>query len=106
MKLTKTNSGNFAKEITITRGGKWRFCGNFGTLEAAQVVEQIHAAKGRQTSLTEEVTSQNQAKKHGVPEGRVFWRLEAYVTRTKQVMTHASAAECIVAGKTPGRCND
>lgn len=119
MKLTQTNSGNWAKEVTVTAGGKWSFVGNFGTLAAAESAAETQRAQGRKTEVTEEETSKNQEKKHrgfatnyregvyvGPVEGKIFWRVEAYICRTRQVMQHASRAECILAGKDPGKMND
>ena len=106
MQLVKTHTGNHAKQVTITAGGKWRFCGNFATKEQADAAAAVHANKGRKISVTEEVTSKNQAKKHNVEIGRIFFRVEAYIEKKKQVMVHATAAECAAAGRSPGPMND
>ena len=105
MQLTKTGTGNYAKQVTLSRPAKRRFCGNFGTLEKAQEAAAMHRAKGRKVYLMECVTSKSQSRKYGVPEGTVFWRVDACISRNKQVMVHASASECVAAGKVPGVCN-
>lgn len=118
-RLTKTNGGNWAKEITITAGGKWRFVGNFGSLAAAKAAAEIQRAKGRKVEVVECATSKTQEKKQrklthnwrdslyvGPTEGHVFWRVEAYVSKTRQVMTHATAEDCAAVGASPGPCND
>lgn len=95
MKLIQTNSGNWAKEITITGGGKWRFCNHFATLEQVQAAAAAHAAKGRKTEITEKMNA----------DGSAYYALRAYVCSRRLVRTHASAEECLAAGKTPGACN-
>jgi hypothetical protein len=136
MQLSQTKSGNYAKQITISAGGKWRFCGNYGTLAQAQAAAAVHAAKGRQTWITQEQTSNRGAAKlreravakavaqavaeglrgdqikarlasvQSAPVGSTYFRVEAYIERQRAVMTHATAAECMAAGKTPGPMND
>lgn len=91
-RLTKTNSGNWAKETTITNGGKWRKC----TLknvprEDAERIAAEHAAKGRKTEIRP---------------GKEGWQVWAYIGQTKQVMQHASREECEAAGVKPGAMND
>lgn len=118
MRLQKTRSGNWAKSATITGGGKWRFCGNFGTLKAAQAAAGVHERAGRRVQVTEETTSKSQYSKQrklaknyqgGVYVGPVvggkFFRLEAYITRGREVMRHATAAECAAAGVWAGPMN-
>lgn len=134
--LTKTNSGNYAKEITKTAGGKWCFVGNFATLEQAEAAAQTQRDQGRKVEVTEEETSKSGSKKcheravakaineavdrglrgdelravaaaiKPLPVGHGFYRVEAYICRRKQVMVHATREECLAAGKVPGRCND
>jgi hypothetical protein len=134
--LTKTNNGNWAKEVTIANGVKWRFCGNFSTLEQAESAAQLHADKGRVVRVVEMETSKSGSKKcheravakaieeaaarglrgeelkavaaavAPLPVGNVYFRVEAYISQTKQVMQHASREECLAVGKTPGHCND
>ena len=117
-RLTRTKSGNWATEITITRGWKWRFVGNFGTLEDAKAAAEIQRGKGRKVLVKESVTSKSQEKKHrgrpnhyvnseyvGPKIGKVFWRVEAYIAKRQVVLTHATAAECVASGKQPGPCN-
>lgn len=133
--LTQTNSGNWAKEIAVTTGGKWRFVGNFSSLEAAEGAASVQESKGRKARVIEAQTSKSGAKKlhertvakaveqatsegkRGeelravaasvlpLPIGAIYWRVEAYITHHKQALTHASAAECEAAGKVPGKCN-
>lgn len=133
--LTKTNSGNWAKETVITAGGKWRFCGNFSTREKAEEATVVHTSKGRQVKIVEMATSESGVKKcheravakaieeavgrglvgdelkavadavKPLPLGTVYFRVEAYIEKRKWVMIHASEAECDAAGKTPGKCN-
>ena len=118
MKLSQTNSGNWAKEVEITSGGRWHFCNNFATHEQAEKAAKIHEAKNRKVQITEESTSKNQEKKQrkdarnwegqtytGPVEGRVYFRLEAYFGDSRRVMTHATAAECEAAGVKPGPMN-
>lgn len=133
--LTQTKSGNWAKEVTITGGGKWRFVGNFSSLEAAEAATQVQKAKGRKARVIESRTSKSGSKKahdravakavdqaavegnrgeelrqiaaslKPLPAGTTFWRVEAYIAHHKQRLVHASAAECLEAGKVPGKCN-
>ena len=109
MRLFKTKSGNVAKEIRISAGGKWRFCGNFAKNQTgrakARAMRDVHAAKGRPVRLEAGYTSRNQAKKYGVPEDRVYLRLDAYIEKFRVVGVHATLQECEAAGRTPGPCN-
>lgn len=135
MQLSRTNSGNWAKQVTITGGSKWRFVGNFATREQAEAAAAIQETKGRNASVTEKATSNSGAKKQyeraiatalneavarglrgdelravaaaikPLTIGQAYFRVEAYIAHSRQVMTHASAAECIAAGKKPGPCN-
>lgn len=134
-KLTKTNTGNWAKQTTITKGGKWSFVGNFGSLEAANEAAEIQRQKGRKVKVTEGELSNSQVKKlheravdkavidaaeRGLrgddlkavasaikpfPAGQAFWRVDSYVTNQRQVMCHASREECEAAGVVPGTMN-
>ena len=136
MKLTQTNSGNWAKEVTITAGGKWCFVGNFATAEQAEAAAQTQRDQGRKVSVTEEETSKSGSKKcheravakaineavarglrgdelraisaaiKPLPVGHGFFRVEAYICRTKHVMQHASREEVLAGGKEPGKMND
>lgn len=135
MQLTKTNGGNWAKEVRITAGGKWRFCGNFATLEQAEAHAATHRRLGREVTVTEEETSKsgsqkchdlavakaiNEAAARGLrgdelravaaaikplPIGASYFRVEAYIAKSKTVMQHATSADCREAGKVPGKCN-
>lgn len=96
--LTQTKSGNWAKEIQITAGGKWRKCTLHNVpLEVAQAYEQTHKAKGRKTEIR---------KAKPLSDGQDGYQLFAYIAKKKTVMTHATAAECVAAGVKPGKMNE
>lgn len=98
MKLTKTNSGNWAKEVTITGGGKWRKCTmNNVPAEVAETYAEVQRSKGRKT----EIRPANPCK-----DGQPGFQVWAYFGKNKVVMQHASAEECIAAGVEPGPCNN
>lgn len=95
MRLTKTNSGNWAKETTITAGGKWRKCTLHNVPKAiAEHFLSVQVGKGRKAEIREG----GKVCEDGSP-GFQVW---AYITKRKNVMVHASDEECRNAGVLPG----
>jgi len=91
MRLSKTNAGNWARHSTITGGGKWRFVANCASAEQAESVASAQRDKGRKIKIEQR--------------GPEKWRVEAYIARHREVMIHATVAQCAAAGVRPGPCN-
>ncbi len=104
-RLHKSNGGNWGAEKLITKGGKWRFCINCGTLEAAETAAEIHREKGRKVKIVEKETGKTNAKKKGIPLGQKYWQVFAYIARRQIVISMLTNAECIEAGVEPGPAN-
>ncbi len=104
-RLHKSNGGNWGAEQLITKGGKWRFCINCGTHEAAVIEAAKHEAKGRKTKIIEKETGKTNAKKKGIPLGQKYWQVFAYIGRRQIVISMLTNAECIEAGVEPGSEN-
>lgn len=97
MKLKKTKSGNWAKETTLSAGGKWRKCTDRNVpLEVAEKFAAVQIAKGRKTEIR---------AARPCADDQPGFQVWAYISRGRQVMQHASSAECLAAGVSPGRCN-
>jgi hypothetical protein len=75
----RTRSGKLAREVTITAGGKWRFCRNCATLTAAETEAATHRAKGRKTRIT--------------PRAKGGYQVHAYIARHRQIMQHVNAED-------------
>lgn len=105
-RLHKSNSGNWGLETTISAGGKYRHCNNFGTLEAAEAAANVHRAKGRKVKILEKITSKSGAKKHNVPAGKIYYQVFAYIGKSRQVCVMMTRQECLDAGVEPGSANN
>lgn len=101
MKLTKTNSGNYAKEVKI--GSDFESFASFATRQEAEL--RLTMYRAGECEIREFQASERIAKRlAGVSIGQIIYAVGAK-KKQKTVMTHASAEECIAAGKTPGPCN-
>jgi hypothetical protein len=98
MQLTQTNGGNWAKRATV--GSRWTSHGVYMTREAAD-----HAAARRNGACVREIEAgEKLVVRLGVKLGETCYMV-ATPAGGRQVMQHASAAECLAHGKTPGKCN-
>jgi len=105
-RIHKSSGANWGLETTISAGGKWKHVANCKTLEQAKAVAAIHSGKGRKYKIEAATTSKSGSKKHHVPLGTAFFRVNAYVSKSKQVNIMMTRQECLDAGVEPGSANN
>ena len=99
MQLTKTNGGNWAKQVGIGSG--------VTSLAIFTTLAEAEAALAKYQPGVSIETCQAGAKlveRLGIPLGATCYMV-GRAKKKRQVMQHASAAECAAAGRTPGPCN-
>ena len=100
MILEKTRNGSYAKQIAI--GSDFTSFDTFASREEAE--QRITIYRQGECEIREFTASERVAKKIGVPVGSTVYSVGTK-KKQKQVMTHATAAECRAAGSEPGPMN-